>query len=300
MARIVCCGEGMLELACREREWNVGYGGDTLNTAIHLTRFGHQTAYLTAVGSDPLSVRLKDQWATEKLDTSLVTEHPTRTVGLYAISLDSCGERSFTYWRESSAAREMFGIAGSLAAVRTAEQCELLYFSLITLAILPPEGRETLLALARRVRVAGGQVAYDNNYRARLWSSAAEANGAHQAAIAVADIGLPTLDDEKQLTGVTDAQTVLERWHALGCSQVVIKLGADGCILSDGERIGPATCRIPVDSSGAGDAFNAGYLAAALAGASPARAARAGHRIADWVILRRGAIPARDAAAPYD
>jgi 2-dehydro-3-deoxygluconokinase len=107
LARIVVIGEGMLELSRKGEGWQLGYGGDTLNTAIHLARAGHDVAYLTALGIDPMSANLKARWAAEGLDTSLVLDHPSRSTGLYAISTDAAGERSFAYWRDSSAARQM-------------------------------------------------------------------------------------------------------------------------------------------------------------------------------------------------
>src|SRR5690606_32444569 len=111
--RVVACGEAMLELSPDSDRWQLGYGGDTLNTAIHLARAGIETAYLTALGSDPLSSGLKDRWTAEGLDCSLVLTHPGRNTGLYAITTDARGERSFTYWRSDSAAREMFATDGA-------------------------------------------------------------------------------------------------------------------------------------------------------------------------------------------
>jgi 2-dehydro-3-deoxygluconokinase len=288
MARIVCVGEGMLELSRSGSAWRLGYGGDTLNTAVHLVRAGHDVAYLTAVGTDPFSQDMKLQWQAEGLDVSLVLSHPTRQAGLYAIDTDEAGERSFTYWRDTSAARAMFALPESEAAAVAAEAADLLYFSLITLAILPPEGRERLLALARRA----GAVAFDGNYRPRLWASAGEAQDARDAAIAVADIGLPTLDDERSLSGRLDANAVASAWQARGCAETVVKLGERGCRLPDGEIVAPRPLR-PVDTSGAGDAFNAGYLDARLGGVSVAEAARAGHALAGWTIMHPGAIPLR-------
>ncbi len=101
----VVVGEAMLELSRDGERWRMGYGGDTLNTAIHLARSGISTAYLTAVGSDPFSVAMVAEWRSEGLDVSLVLEHPTRHCGLYAIATDAAGERSFTYWRDKAAAR---------------------------------------------------------------------------------------------------------------------------------------------------------------------------------------------------
>lgn len=271
--------------------WQLGYGGDTLNTAIHLARAGHDTAFLTAIGSDALSEDLKSRWAAEGLDVSLVLEHPARSTGLYAIVTDAAGERSFSYWRDTSAAKDLFSLDADWASV---EAAGLLAFSLISLAILPEDGRHRLLEHAARLKRNGGKVAFDGNYRPRLWTNKAEAMRWRNAAIAVADIGLPTLEDETALSGEATAEAVAAHWMSLGCAETVVKLGAGGCRLPDGSIIAPKAVLNPVDTSGAGDAFNAGYLGARLDGADPAEAAHAGHALAGWTIMRPGAIPLRD------
>jgi 2-dehydro-3-deoxygluconokinase len=290
----VFIGEAMLELSRRGGGWRLGYGGDTLNTAIHLARAGIKTAYLTALGSDPCSDDMKQKWIAEGLDTSLVVTDPTRNPGLYAINTDDKGERSFTYWREASAARGMFSCVGIEAALEQAANADLLGFSLITLAILPQEGRKQLLGLARQVRARGGKVAFDGNYRPRLWANAAEAQMARDAAIRVADIGLPTLEDEALLSGENTSAVVAAHWSNLGCTETIVKLGSKGCRLPDGTIVPPPTVLAPVDTSGAGDAFNGGYLAARLNGLSGPDAAIKGHKLAGWCVMRAGAIPARD------
>jgi 2-dehydro-3-deoxygluconokinase len=291
--RIVLIGEAMLELSRQGEAWRLGYGGDTLNTAIHIVRAGHDVAYLTAIGCDPLSAGLKAQWAAEGLDTSLILDHPTRATGLYAISTDDQGERSFSYWRDSSAARDMFALSGIEAALAAAEQADLIAYSLITLAILPLEARAQLFALCQRVRARGGKVAFDGNYRPRLWASAEDARAARDAAIACADIGLPTLEDERLLSGETSADAVAEHWRALGCGETIVKLGAEGARLPDGNILPPSEVLQPIDTSGAGDAFNGGYLAARTDGASVEDAVMAGHKLAGWCVMRAGAIPAK-------
>ena len=292
--RIVLVGEAMIELSRRGEGWQLGYGGDTLNTALHLARDGHDVAYLTALGTDPFVGGMLERWRGEGLDCSLVLHHPARATGLYAIQTDAAGERSFAYWRDTSAAREMFGLDGTSAACEAAEGADMLVFSLITLAILPPDGRERLLALARAVRARGGQVAFDGNYRARLWPDAQTALAGRDAAIAVADIGLPTLEDEAMLSGADEAAAVAAHWNGLGCKETVVKLGSKGCRLPDGTIVPPPKVFTPVDTSGAGDAFNAGYLGARIRGEGVEQAALAGHALAGWTVIRPGAIPDRD------
>lgn len=307
MARIVCLGEGMVELSGQAGAWSVGFGGDTLNTAIHLSRAGHDVSYMTAVGNDEFSRTLRAAWKGEGIDCDLVLTHPTRQAGLYAITNDAHGERSFSYWRDTSAARALFELELVKDAIDTAEKADLLCYSLISLAILPSEGRRAVLQLAAAVRRRGGRVAFDGNYRTSLWESPSVAAQWRDLAIATADIGLPTLDDEAEIargyyglsTDLSDAAEVEAHWSDRGCSEVIVKQGAKGCRLPGGTVCSVPQVLSPLDTSGAGDAFNAGYLAARMNGAAIADAAGAGHALAGWTVMRRGAIPRIDHEAPY-
>ena len=199
--RIVVVGEGMIELSRADGGlWRLGHGGDTLNTAIHLARMGRDVRYVTALGDDPFSTTLLQDWAAEGIDTSLTLRDPTRMPGLYAITTDEAGERSFSYWRGQSAARTL-SLPESEAVMVQAEQADLLLYSLITLAILDEPSREHLFDLAQRVRARGGRVAFDGNYRPRLFASQDEARELCRRAIGGCDIGLPTLEDEAMLVG---------------------------------------------------------------------------------------------------
>ena len=299
MSRIVCLGEAMVELAPHQGRWDVHYGGDTLNTALHLTRLGHELAYLTALGGDPFAGAMRAAWGREGMDVSLVLAVPERVTGLYAISTDEHGERHFSYWRGESAARVLFTAPGIEAALERAREADLLFFSLISLAILPDEGRERVLALAGEVRTRGGEVAFDGNYRPRLWEDAETARRWRDRAAGAADFGFPSVDDETRLGTAGGAAAVREQWLRCGCGEVVVKLGAAGVVLPDGTEQHPSTELIPLDTSGAGDAFDAGYLAARLRGAAAPEAARDGQKLAVWTVMRQCAIPPRDRAAPY-
>lgn len=298
MARILCIGEAMLELSREGEHWALGFGGDTLNTSIHLSRCGHDVSYFTALGDDPFSRDLRESWRREGIDCSLVLTHPTRRPGLYAIATDGEGERSFTYWRDMSAAREMFSLPGSEQTIARRPEFELLFFSLVSLAIISEPDRDALLSMAAKARDGGALIAFDANYRPALWQSCEEAAAVRDAAIAIADIGLPSFDDEAALSGATSAAAIAERWRSLGCREVLVKLGAEGCLLPIGDLLAPAAQLSPLDSSGAGDAFNAGYLSARLEGQAPLRSAEWGQALAGWTIMRRGAIPPRDSEYP--
>ena len=296
-------GEAMLEYHSHGSTAGLRYGGDTLNTAIHMARLGQDVAYVTALGSDPISDALVAAWAAEGVDTRYVLRHPSRSPGMYAINVDAKGERSFLYWRERSAAREMFALPEMENVVAAARNASLIYFTLISLAILPSEGRAQLLSLAATNKSAGKRVAYDSNFRTNLWTKNLEALAISEQAIATATLGMPTNVDERQLRGreVSDA-AIAKLWLEGGCDEVIVKLGEDGCHFANCHT-GGARYRAdrvdPVDTSGAGDAFNAGYLSGCLQELTPQFAIDVGQKLARWVISQHGAIPLRDATAPY-
>lgn len=289
-------GEAMLEYSAAPHPGGMRFGGDTLNTAIHMARLGCDVAYVTAVGDDPLSDALVDAWAAEGVDTRFVLRHPVRSPGIYAIHNDEEGERSFLYWREKSAARAMFDLPQIEDALDSARNVDLLYFSLISLAIIPADARKRMLSIAKIVIERGGMVAYDSNFRPRLWPDRETALKVSHAAMACTTIGLPTFEDEIALSGAgCDHSDIIDRWLAAGCSEVVVKAGKDGCHLKALDRAKmhfPSKPVSVVDTTGAGDAFNAGFLAARIQGRTVDEAIDQAQQLAARVIGQVGAIPA--------
>jgi 2-dehydro-3-deoxygluconokinase len=299
---IIAIGECMIELSdfdTADDRVRLGFAGDTCNTAIYLSRLlgseGPRVSYATALGDDALSARMMRALRAEGLDIDLIARLPGKLPGIYAIEVDAEGERSFRYWREASAARQMFS-EGGLNPDRLGP-CGMLYLSGITLAILSDAQRERLVALMHRVRQAGGQVAFDGNYRPRLWASPDDARRWTIRALAASTIALPSVDDELALFGDADEGAALDRLVASGPSEIVLKRGSRGPVVAvSGERTAlpsPEAKRV-LDTTAAGDSFNAGYLAARLSGAGPVEAARSGHALACQVIGHVGAILPRD------
>lgn len=275
---------------------HVGFAGDTLNTAIYLARLRPGVSYLTNLGTDGFSSRMLAMFAEERLECGLIGRHPSRLPGIYLIEVDASGERSFRYWREASAARTLFsGIGPSLDDLAG---FEVIYLSGITLAILPAETRAALIERLAALRAAGHQIVFDSNYRPPLWPDEAAARAAFDAMWATCTLALPSYDDEEKLyPGLSPAQTV-KRIADLGAPEIVLKNGAAGPLLwlqGNGEQTDLPRAEKVVDTTGAGDSFNAGYLAARLAGAQSQAAALAGHRLARHVIAHPGGVIPRSA-----
>jgi 2-dehydro-3-deoxygluconokinase len=303
---VVIIGEAMLELSGRSRlggTMTLGQGGDTLNTAIYLARLGVSAAYVTALGQDRWSDEMLANWDAEGINTGLVVRHPRRMPGLYAIQTDERGERSFLYWRDNSAAREMFDLPGSETAIAAASKSGWLYFSGITLSILSAHARERLFGIVRAVRENGGQVAFDPNFRPRGWPGANAARHLFTALARDIDLVLPSLDDEDLLFGPATPQDHIARWQAAGVQTVVAKCGAEGCWIGEAgtapRKLAARPAGQVVDTTGAGDSFNAGFLAARLRGAGLDEAVGAGQALARIVVGYPGAIaPAEALAGP--
>jgi len=304
---VAAIGECMLELSDPDGgPPALGFGGDTLNMAVYLARLAGdalRVSYVTALGDDPYSARMLAAWQDEGIDVGLVARLPGRLPGLYAIRTDAEGERSFCYWRSAAAARELLSAAEARPLVERAMGCDVLYLSGITLSILDAASRERLLDMVAAARGRGATMAFDSNYRPRGWPDRDAARAAMAAALRLADLALPSLDDERALWGDDDVEAVLRRHRDLGVREVVVKDGAGPVrILADGARleVAPAAAARPVDTTAAGDSFNAAYLRFRLAGAAPDTAARAGARLAATVIGHRGAIVPRAAMPSFD
>ena len=284
MKRIACIGEAMIELSMDGDQAHLAVAGDTLNTAIYLKRSLPEIAvdYVTCLGQDMFSNRIVEFIAANNLGHANIRRIADKSPGLYAINTAPDGERSFTYWRSDSAAQQMF----SDADFRFLEQFDGLYLSGITLAILPQNLR---LALLEWLQTAQVQLIFDSNYRPYLWEDHATAHKIIAGFWQRADISLPSIDDEMEIFGQTEAQ--VEQRFLTQAKSGALKRGARGP-LSLGTPVvaqyEPVTDVL--DTTAAGDSFNGGYLGALLSGKGQAAALQAGHALAAQVVQYCGAI----------
>ncbi|WP_417712830.1 sugar kinase [Pseudophaeobacter arcticus] len=294
MMRFVSIGECMLELASAGGElWRLGIAGDTLNTAWYARAClpsDWAVAYGTCIGTDEVSQRIPKFLAENGIGTDRVLTHPTRSVGLYLISLTK-GERSFSYWRETSAARTLADDPDQLLAL-TAE-AQILHVSGITLAILPPAGRTALIDVLRQRKSEGAMISFDPNLRPKLWENLQIAADTLTEMARVSTVVLPSFDDERRAFGDTSPRDTINRYAALGAESVVVKNGgAEVLGHQNGEtQIFDHFEQVePVDTTGAGDSFNGAFLAAIATGAPLAQAVGLGHQVAAQVIGQKGAL----------
>ena len=305
MSHIAIIGECMIELnGSPFGEMHQSYGGDTLNAAIYLNRslpqrlkesYSVQTSYITSLGTDAISQEMIKRWEEEGISTNLVLRDHKHSPGLYLIQLDDKGERTFLYWRNDSAARYLVQHPDFEKLSKELNKVDVIFVSGISLAIFPDEDRYTLLLLLKELRQQGITIVFDSNYRPKLWDSELVTKEVYQRAYQTTDIALVTYDDEQMLWEDKDPKQTVTRLHTLGVKTVVVKLGSEGCLVSETPEQEPTLIATEcvekvVDTTSAGDSFNGGFLSCYLTEGSMIEACRQGNTLAGLVIQHHGSI----------
>ncbi|WP_339779059.1 sugar kinase [uncultured Thalassospira sp.] len=292
----------------------LSYAGDTLNAAVYMARVSKLIAlqgktkpelsentqndaaisYVTALGTDPYSQAMMVAWQNDGLDTSLVRQIDGELPGLYAIQTDASGERSFSYWRQNAAARQLFKNGYEETLGTELAGFGMVYLSGISLAILDTEDRAKLFVLLASLRKNGTRVCFDSNHRPRLWADTATAKNAYANMAPLCDILMPTFDDEATLFGDATPLDCAKRWRDAGAGEVIVKNGAlpTTYVTQTGETgtVTPPKIDRVIDTTSAGDSFNGSYLAARNHGIDIENAITIAQKVAGCVISARGAL----------
>lgn len=267
MVDILCMGEPMLEFNQQPLSGDgrslylEGHGGDTSNAAIAAARSGASVGMVTSIGQDAAGDSFVTLWQSEGVDTALVTRDAEAPTGIYFVTHNEHGHH-FTFYRRGSAASRMKPATLPEAALR---QARVLHLSGITLGISETACDAGLRAM-EVAREAGTLVSFDTNLRLRLWPLA-RATAVIHAAIGMADVVFPSLDDAQALTGLHSPESIADFYLTL-CPLVLLKLGAEGVLVATREeRQRVAGYKVPaVDATGAGDTLAGTFLARRVAG----------------------------------
>ena len=300
----ICIGEAVVELARgADGRYGLDSGGDSFNTAIYLARAGTRTAFASALGDDPYSDAIVSLAKAEGVDTALIMRVAGRLPGLAVIDAEAPGGRRVHTWREASPARDLFELPNWSRIAEALTGARLIFFSGVTLSLYSNVGLGRFLAAVELARGNGATIAFDGNFRPRDWKGdLTRTRTVFAEALKRVDIALPAYDDEAVLWGDPSPEASVARLQAFGVNEIAVKNGPNSALVAS-----PGQCEtvpvpevvVPIDTTAAGDGFNAGYLAARLAGRGPVQAAEAAHKLAAQVIGHRGAIMPRAGAAVH-
>jgi 2-dehydro-3-deoxygluconokinase len=297
---LVAIGEGMVEFHAKAdfasaQTFHRGFAGDVVNSLIHASRLGLRTALVSRIGDDAFAPALLAEWSAEAVDLTHAPVVPGEN-GLYFILTDANGEREFLYRRAGSAASQI-GPGDIDPALLGAARFVLV--SGITQAI--SASAEAAVAAVCALDGARANTVYDPNYRPRLWAQRGRVEAAQRAFTAIAGQVawiLPSFPADLPLIGAEalDPNAALAAFAATSGANVALKLGADGVLLQIGGQVThvPAVpAPLIVDTTGAGDAWNAAFLHGLARAQAPEQAAAAANRYAAGILGYRGAIPRR-------
>lgn len=297
MKKIIIIGESMLELSPADNQvWQQSFAGDVHSLAVYLRRCAPSdlhVSFMSAVGQDNFSNHLITMLQDEDIDTSLTYKHPSKNLGLYMIHNSPTGERSFQYWRNDSAAKQVMHLHHAQFSSATFPAPDQVFFSGISLAILEKDSRTLFWGFIHRLKQQGTQVIFDPNYRAKLWDSIEDCKAQYELAFHASNLVLPSLEDFTNLYQLDSAIAVSKFLSAYDIDEIIIKDGPAPIIYHSSQEqlevaIEPVTQVI--DTTAAGDSFNGSYLAARARGLNPENAIRFAAKISALVIQHKGAI----------
>jgi len=266
---IVSMGEPLLEFNAEEegklsqvRRFIVGWGGDTSNFAVAASRLGGKVGYLTRVGTDDFGESFLNLWMEEGIDISKVEKDPEAPTGIYFISRRG-KDHFFTYYRSGSAATK---IRPEGLPFEYICEAKLFHSSGITQAI-STSACDAVFAALSKAKESGVKISYDPNLRLGLWPLQ-RARATINAAVTMCDLVFPSLDEARILTDLEDPEDIVRFYLDLGPEIVALKMGEEGAILGTKENIMkcPGFKVRTVDTSGAGDTFDAAFVVAYLEG----------------------------------
>lgn len=299
MIKIAVIGECMVELyQDKKGSYKQTFGGDTFNCAVYLKRSlkNAKVEYITVLGEDTRSSQMLEFFHKENLDTTYVDRLKDKNPGLYIIDTHN-GERSFDYWRGQAAAKELFLTQSLDKLSKDLLSFDLIYFSAITLAIMSEKGRENLFKIIKKARAGGVKIAFDSNYRPRLYKNQDDARRIYNQVVNYTDIFLPSIDDEIDLWGASTPSDIIKKSLEAGIKEIIITCGKEDIVCHyDGVTVHKKTKQLKniVDSTSAGDSFNGQYLASRLKEKSINKSIKKAKKLAAKVIMHKGAIMPKD------
>jgi len=283
MSTVLTLGEPMAVMYPTEpvtldvaRTLGLDLAGAESNFAIGLARLGVDVRLYTRLGADRFGDMIRAIWKREGVDAGAVMTDPDAPTAVYFREWLPDGERRVLYYRKGSAASRM--TPDDLRPEWFAG-LKLLHLTGITPA-LSANCAATCHAAVELAKAAGALVSFDPNYRAKLWSPA-EAQAGLLPIIRQADWLLLGHEDARAVLGTEDDDEILKQGAALGPSVVVLKRAERGAVAwAEGQRWESEAVPVKaVDPVGAGDGFDAGFVAARLRGWDIPAALKAGNKV---------------------
>jgi len=287
---LIGIGECLIELyEDAPNNFKQSIAGDVFNTLYYGARLGLKTGFISNFGSDKLTKKILEVMDREGIDRSCTSHDENKANGLYLIS-NQGDEPHYSFWRSDSAARRTLEAIDMKKLSTYISSAKYFHFSVIILAVL--RERDKLISILRNLEEKP-IISFDTNVRKGLWENIESLRNFLEESSSLIDILFVSKNDDENIFGKRVAQSAVDFYAGLGYKTVILRQGAGNVLVRTSEE----TLRIPVfkdvaivDTTAAGDAFNAGFIASRLRGESIANSVRTGNGCAAFVIGRKGAL----------
>ncbi|CAI0798749.1 aminoimidazole riboside kinase [Serratia ficaria] len=233
-------------------------GGAPANVAVGIARLGGDSAFIGRVGRDSFGAFLQQVLSEERVDIRHMIQDPEHHTSTVVVDLDRQGERSFTFMVTPSA--DLFLQPEDLPVFRSGE-----WLHLCSIALAQEPSRSAAFAAMENIRAAGGWVSFDPNIREDVWRQPEALRPCLQKALLLADVVKISREELSFISNIEELESAI-RWmmHRYPLRLLLVTLGGEGVCVHDRQQLRHfrAPSIVPVDTTGAGDAFVAGLLAA--------------------------------------
>ena len=292
--KICSIGECMIEITnTYNNNFQQSFAGDTLNFCSYLNKKNFNVDYLSSVGKSEINKDFFNLLKSKKISKKLIHIHPHNETGLYLIKNDKNGEKNFYYWRDNSAAKNYLNELNYKKLEIILKKYHYIYFSGITLSIISKNKQKDFCNLIKKLKEHNVKIIFDLNIRTKRWPNKKHLNASINLFLPFIDILFSTGEDIKNWKNNDNLSFFNKLIKSNKINHAIFRKNAslNYAILNDQiYKVANKVHKMIVDSSGAGDGYNAAYISEFLTSGDVYRSLQASHLLGSKIVMKKGAI----------
>jgi len=286
-------GEAMIEISnIKNSLYNQSFAGDTLNFCNYLDKKKLNAFFLSAIGKSEINQSLLDFVKSKKISTKYIKKINQFEVGLYLIKNKDNGEKQFFYWRDESAAKHYFNNIDFLNLYKELKNFDYIYFSGITLSIIHISKLNNFIKLLNLLKSKKIKIVFDFNIRPSRWNKK-NLNIFLDSVLKFVDICFLSGEDMNYWKNKNDIKSYEQIVRKYKLKHSIFRKNAKFTYVFLNKTryvFKNKLLKRVVDTSGAGDGFNAAYLSNFIVNNDPVLALKAGSSLGSKIVMKKGAI----------
>ena len=286
-------GEAMIEISnIKNSLYNQSFAGDTLNFCNYLDKKKLNAFFLSAIGKSEINQSLLDFVKSKNISTKYIKQINQFEVGLYLIKNKDNGEKQFFYWRDESAAKQYFNNIDFLNLYKELKNFDYIYFSGITLSIIHISKLNNFIKLLKLLKRKKIKIVFDFNIRPSRWNKK-NLNIFLDSVLKFVDICFLSGEDMNYWKNKNDIKSYEQIVRKYKLKHSIFRKNAKFTYVFLNKTryvFKNKLLKTVVDTSGAGDGFNAAYLSNFIVNNDPVLALKAGSSLGSKIVMKKGAI----------